>query len=80
MNRIFLGSPIHWLIIILLFALGWVGGILRLHVSEFNIFLILLILTTLVALLAVLGTSAPDRRVTRDAITDEDDEGSPGPG
>ena len=32
MGRIFLGKPLHWGLIVLLIAIGWVIGDLRLHV------------------------------------------------
>ena len=74
MNRIFLGPLVHWLIIVVLVALGWVSGLMRLHVSEFNPFLIFLLLATVVAVVAVIWTSPPDRRVTRDPMVEEDED------
>lgn len=75
MNRVFLGPVVHWLIIVALIALGWVGGSMRFHVSEFNPFLIVLLIVTVVAVVAVIATSPPGRSVTRDPIAgDEDDE------
>ena len=74
MNRIFLGPLLHWLLIIALLALGWIAGGVRLHVSQFNLYLILLGLTTLVVLVVVLKSSPPSARVTRDPLEDPDDQ------
>ncbi len=71
MSRIFLGRPIHWLIIAALGVLGWVGGRYRLHVIEFNLFIVLTIVVVVIALIAVIATTRPGERVTRDPIIDE---------
>ncbi|MEM7057565.1 MAG: hypothetical protein AAF557_08245 [Pseudomonadota bacterium] len=74
MKGIFIGPLLHWLIVIALVALGWIGGSFRFHVSEFNPFLILLIAIVVLVLLVVVMTSGIDRRVTRDPITDNSEE------
>ena len=72
MRQIFLGPPLHWLILIALIAAGWISGKMRLHVSEFNPFLIASILITVTVILVVLKTSRPGDQVTRDPIVDGD--------
>ena len=74
MRQVFLGPILHWLILISIIAGGWITGKLRLHVSEFNPFIVGLILVTVVVLLTVLRTSAKDTRVTRDPIIDSQDD------
>ena len=71
MNRVFLGPVFHWLILIALIAAGWISGKMRLHVSEFNPFIIALICVTVAALVLVLKSSPPGREVTRDPVVDE---------
>lgn len=78
MSRVFLGKPLHWLILLALVAAGWFTGRLRLHVTDFNLFLILLIAVTIVAVIAVLATSPKDAAITRDPIVDDDDGSSSG--
>ncbi len=68
MDKLFIGPVAHWIIVLILIALGWIGGIDRLHVTDFSLFLILVLVTTVIALLAVLKTSPPGRRITRDPI------------
>ena len=71
MNKIFLGRPVHWLIAVGLGILGWLGGRLRLHVTDFNLFIIVLIVIVVGALVAVIVTSRPGDKVTRDPIEDD---------
>ena len=71
MKSIFLGRPIHWLIILALIALGWFGGLQRLHVTSFNLFAIVLIVIVVIALVVVILTSRPGETETRDPIVDE---------
>ena len=69
-RRIFLGPWVHWLIVAIMLGLGWFAGTDRLHVKDFNLFLIAVIGVTLAAVLIVLRTSPADRQVTRDPIED----------
>ena len=39
MNKIFLGKPIHWLMIIIATAIIFACGINKMHVSDFNLFI-----------------------------------------
>ncbi len=72
MKRIFLGPWFHWLILIALIAAGWWTGIDRLHVINFNPFIIGLIVLTIGVLVLVLATSKPGQRVTRDPVEEEE--------
>ncbi len=74
MSRVFLGKPVHWAILVLLILAGWLTGRERLHVIEFNTFIIALLLITLVAILAILATSRPGEQVTRDPLEPEDED------
>lgn len=74
MSRIFLGKKLHWAILLAMVAAGWLTGRARLHVIEFNTFVLALLAVTVLALLVVLATSRPGEQVTRDPI-DPDDEG-----
>ena len=74
MKNIFTGPWLHWLIVIVLVAAGWIAGTQRLHVSEFNPFLVILIVVTVAVIVLVLKTSGPDQRVTRDPVVDQTDE------
>ena len=74
MSRVFLGKPLHWAVLVALIILGWVTGRARLHVIEFNTFILGLLAVTVVAVLLVLATSRPGEQVTRDPL-EPDDEG-----
>jgi hypothetical protein len=73
MSRIFLGKPLHWAVLVGLVILGWVTGRARLHVIEFNTFIVGLLAVTVVALLAVLATSRRGEQVTRDPLEPDDE-------
>ena len=72
MSRIFLGPVLHWLIVLVLIVLGWLAGIDRMHVSQFNLFLIILIGITIAVVILVLKSSPTDGQVTRDPIEGDD--------
>jgi Mn2+/Fe2+ NRAMP family transporter len=75
MSRIFLGKPLHWVLVILLAAGGWLVGRQRFHVIEFNLFTILLLVVSAGVIVAVLMTSRPGEQVTRDPLEPDDDSG-----
>ena len=72
MKEIFLGRPIHWLIVLVLVVLGWLAGNARLHVTDFNLYMVLLLAVSLVAVVLVIVTSPPGAQVTRDPIEDDE--------
>ena len=74
MKQVFLGPWFHWVWIVGLVAVGWFAGLKRLHTIDFNPFLLVLLAIVIAIVIAVLKTSRPDQQVTRDPITDKDDE------
>lgn len=74
MSRVFLGKPFHWALIVVLIAAGWITGRQRLHVIEFNVFIIGLLVVSAITVLAVLLTSRTDERVTRDPLEPGDED------
>lgn len=70
MNRIFLGPAVHWLVLSLIVVLGWLGGRLKLHVKDFNLFTITVVVVSVVVLLVILLTAKRGKRITRDPLTD----------
>lgn len=73
MSRIFLGKPLHWAVLVGLVVLGWVTRRARMHVIEFNTFILGLLAVTVVVLLTVLATTRPDERVTRDPLEPDEE-------
>jgi len=39
MNKVFLGKPIHWLMILITTAIIFACGFSKMHVSNFNLFI-----------------------------------------
>lgn len=73
MKAIFLGKPLHWLIVGVVVALGAYVGAERLHVREFNAFVAALFALSVLVVLLVVRTTAPGERVTRDELEPDDD-------
>ena len=73
MKRVFLGRPVHWLLAMILVGGGAALGEQRLHVIEFNLFLILLFVAVIVLIALVLKTSGGDAPITRDPVSLETD-------
>ena len=73
MKRVFLGRPVHWLLAMILVGGGAALGEQRLHVIEFNLFLILLFVAVIVLIALVLKTSSGDAPITRDPVSLETD-------
>ena len=73
MGRIFIGKPLHWVLIVLLIAIGWIIGHERLHVIWFNLFTVILLVISAVAVAVVLLTSRPEERITRDPLEPDQD-------
>jgi len=73
MGRIFLGKPLHWGLVILLVAIGWIIGDARLHVIWFNLFTVVLLVISAAAVAVVLLTSRPGERITRDPLKPDQD-------
>lgn len=72
MNRIFLGPLLHWLVVLIVVALGWLAGRARLHVTDFNLFVILAILGSVAVLGIVIVTARPGTRITREPLEEDD--------
>lgn len=72
MKKIFLGPLQHWLILITVIGLGWLAGNARLHVTNFNLFLILLCIGTIAILFLVMFTTRSGEQVTREVIEEAD--------
>lgn len=68
MNTIFLGKIWHWALLIVATGLLWFSGSSRLHVIEFNWFMISLLIGTIVIVFTILRFHRPDEQVTRDKL------------
>ena len=68
MGKIFLGKPWHWAILAVASGLLWFCGSQRLHVIEFNWFIIAMLIGTTVSILAVIWFHREGEQVTREAL------------
>lgn len=67
-GKIFLGKFWHWALLVAAAGLLWYCGSRRLHVIEFNWFVILMMLGTASAILAIVWFHRDGERVTRDEL------------
>ena len=70
MREIFIGKPIHWLLWIVAVPSLYLAGSERLHVRNFNLFLLLLGVLGLGAVLYVRWTTRPGESITRESIAE----------
>jgi Mn2+/Fe2+ NRAMP family transporter len=68
MTRIFLGKWWHWGLLVVVTVLLWLAGERRLHVVEFNTFVLALLVGVALVVVAVLARTKPGEQVTRDRL------------
>lgn len=73
MGRIFLGKWWHWGLIIAITGALWLAGSRRMHVIEFNTFILVLLAVIGVVVALLLAGTRPGEQVTRDVIRREDE-------
>ena len=73
MNRFFLGKWWHWLLLIIFITLLWQSGQYKLHVIEFNTFVMLLLAATIVGLLVLILSTSANEQITREKLRNTDD-------
>ena len=71
LGKIFLGKLWHWLLLAIATVLLWYAGSSRLHVIEFNWFIIAMLAGTVAVLLCILRFTRPGEQITRDRIVDD---------
>jgi len=71
MRDLFLGKPWHWFVLVLIAAVLWWAGGLRLHVTQFNLLITALLIGSFALLFLLLRTTRVGETVTREPL-DED--------
>ena len=71
-GRIFLGKPWHWVLLVVAAGLLWYCGSKRLHVIEFNLFILAMLIGTAASVLAIIWFHQEGEQVTRDALVAHD--------
>ena len=74
MSTLFLGKPLHWLMLIVIAAGLWYTGDLRLHLVHFDAFIVALLAISTVCVLLVLYGPGRGERITRDDIIPDETE------
>lgn len=74
MSNIFLGKPLHWLVLVIIAAGLWYVGELRLHVIHFNAFVLSVLAIGVLCVLLVLYGPGRNERITRDQIVPDETE------
>ena len=57
MNKIFMGKPIHWLMIVITTAIIFSCGLNKMHVSNFNLFISIIFISIAILIFLILKTS-----------------------
>jgi hypothetical protein len=74
MSNIFLGKPLHWLLLVVICAGLWYAGDLRLHLIHFDAFIVALLAVSTLCVLTVLYGPGHGERITRDEIAPDETE------
>ena len=75
-GKIFLGKAWHWLLLVVTGALFWFCGTKRLHVIEFNGFVMAMLAGTALIVAAIVLLHKPGEQITRDELVAADDDGN----
>ena len=73
-GKVFLGKFWHWLLVIVVSALFWFCGTQRLHVIEFNVFVMAMIAGTTFVVGSIVLFHVPGEQITRDELVPADDD------
>jgi hypothetical protein len=74
MSNIFLGKPLHWLMLVIIAAGLWWAGDLREHIVHFDAFILALLAVSAACVLIVLYGPGQGERITRDEIVPDETE------
>ena len=74
MREIFLGKPLHWLMLVVITAGLWYTGSRRVHIVHFDAFIVALLAVSVVCVLVVLYGPGRGERITRDEIVPDETE------
>jgi hypothetical protein len=74
MSDIFLGKPLHWLLLVVICAGLWYAGDLRLHLIHFDAFIVALLAVSTLCVLIVLHGGRQGERIMRDEIVPDETE------
>ena len=74
MSNIFLGRPLHWLVLVIIAGGLWYAGTQRLHVIHFNAFILTVLAISVACVAIVLYGPGKGERLTRDDIIPDETE------
>ncbi|MFY0614652.1 MAG: hypothetical protein JXQ99_24185 [Hyphomicrobiaceae bacterium] len=73
-GNIFLGKAWHWLLLVVTGVLFWFCGTQRLHVIEFNVFVMAMLVGTACIVAAIVFFHKPGEQITRDELVPADND------
>ncbi len=79
-EKVFLGKAWHWVLLVITSVLFWYCGTKRLHVIEFNLFVMAMLVGTVLVVGAILYFHRPGEQITRDVLVPANDSDSPSSG
>lgn len=71
--KIFLGKAWHWALLVLTGVLFWFCGTKRLHVIEFNLFVMAMLAGTTLVVGAIILFHQPGEQITREVLVPSND-------
>lgn len=74
MSSLFLGKPLHWLLLVVVAASLWYAGGLRVHIVHFDAFVVALLAVSAACVSIVLYGPGRGERITRDDIVADETE------
>ncbi len=75
MSRIFLGKPLHWLVLVIVFGILWWMGSALMQTRNYHLFLLILFVSVAGAVGVIIATSRKGERITREPFDDEPGDG-----
>ncbi len=71
MRHIFLGKPVHWLVLGVVVAIMWWLGANLVQTRDYHMFLLVLFLLTVGAVAVIIATTRKGEQVTREPFEDD---------
>ncbi len=71
MGKIFLGKPVHWLVLVIVLGALTFLGLGLYQTRSYNLFLAILLIMTALSVVIILITTKKDEQVTREPFDDD---------
>lgn len=71
MGKLFLGKWWHWLVLAIAIGLLWQAGVTKMHVINFNTFVLVLLAGTIITVLLLIKGTRRGEQITREELKDD---------